>query len=1108
MKQFQPSINIQYDAGNLNIFDYYVPNIKQLDIIAEIFKSIDNENQHSHLIMGPYGAGKSLVAAILSSLLNNELKEKQLQHFLNDIQTVSPETYLQIVDSKSNLKKNWITIHIVGKSGVFEDIILENVQKQLSEFGIEVNLKNDSSYMLELIQIWKEQYSDVYKRLLNVLKDKLIAIKDFEQDLLNNDTAAIAIFKTIYPIIMAGTTFFNPNKLPFSEQISYIYEQLNEQNIGMFIIFDEFGRFLQSVYTERISETMQQIQDLAELTSRLNNAGTLFITHTSLDQYLKSNLNYKKEELERVQKRFVEHHLDSDSDIFYRSAYKFFNSGINMKRNLFFINESEDIKYNIYKYNLFPNMVPEEIEGTIIEGCQPIHPLTIKLLPALSTLLGQNDRTMYSFLYSFKDLGVTDEWYYVDALFDYFYPDESILLTLDTLKFYRLAISYNVSTLALRVIKLATILNITNNRFSFDKEFINFALGVNEYDAEESLEELKAIKLIRFNSILKSYELYEGSLLNVNDLIEEMRAKVLIKDVQRLEAISKIVDEYFVIPQQYNIDKSMTRFVEVQINFEPSPNFETNNDGILQLIMPRDSFHRLELVKSIQPELGVIYGLLMNIAYDDIGDKLDEFIILQNILLDSEFLKQEQNLEEEVTILIESIEYEIKGLLANIKLFKTEEIQYFTSEVVLEGVNSKRDLEIKFSEWMYQRYPFTPEVRNENFNKFNITGIQKKSAIQLLNEILSSEFDGAFEVSGNGPDYLIYATTYKNLEFDFINLENQKNEQYVELRKALLQFLNENDSGSILDIFTVAMKEPFGIRPPLVPLMVIPLIRDRWNSMTFYAKDFHVPKLTSELIYDIIENEINFYTYEVYELTEKETKLLKELNEVFFNNELTLDPHNIFKHLNTWLMNLPRITQITSRHEDVIQDFTRSIRASESDPFKSLKSLVELSLNKDSLIRFKETLEMFVLVFEEQVINDTFAILGISINANLEQIEASLGEELKNSPKLRSIVSALKEETWKEKMILEIVGIKIENWSDVTFDSYIATLNQLMADQSDSKVKILLDDKVISTVTEMDLSIKGKAIHQQIERLVKSTGRTMNSEEIKYILFKILSDVE
>src|SRR2546430_10863347 len=42
-------------------------------------------------------------------------------------------------------------------------------------------------------------------------------------------------------------------------------EQLNKQNLGLFIAYDEFGRLIQSLELQEINETMQDLQDLAEL---------------------------------------------------------------------------------------------------------------------------------------------------------------------------------------------------------------------------------------------------------------------------------------------------------------------------------------------------------------------------------------------------------------------------------------------------------------------------------------------------------------------------------------------------------------------------------------------------------------------------------------------------------------------------------------------------------------------------------------------------------------------------------------------------------------------------------------------------------------------------
>ena len=142
-------------------------------------------------------------------------------------------------------------------------------------------------------------------------------------------------------------------------------------------------------------------------------------------------------------------------------------------------------------------MPHEEIEGTIIEGCQPIHPLTIQLLPSISNVLGQNDRTLYMFLNQFDIDATKGNWYYVDELFEYFYPDTSMLLTLDSMRFYRLALTYKVSEAALRLVKLGTLLNIVNNRYLLTKDFLQFALGLEENTVQAVIDELIEVKLLR-----------------------------------------------------------------------------------------------------------------------------------------------------------------------------------------------------------------------------------------------------------------------------------------------------------------------------------------------------------------------------------------------------------------------------------------------------------------------------------------------------------------------------------------------------------------------------------------------------------------------------------
>lgn len=51
-------------------------------------------------------------------------------------------------------------------------------------------------------------------------------------------------------------------------------------------------------------------------------------------------------------------------------------------------------------------------------------------------------------------------------------------------------------------------------------------------------------------------------------------------------------------------------------------------------------------------------------------------------------------------------------------------------------------------------------------------------------------------------------------------------------------------------------------------------------------------------------------------------------------------------------------------------------------------------------------------------------------------------------------------------------------------------------------------DQVITAIKEVELSVKGKTIYGQLKRIVEAGGRTMNAEEVKYILYKILEQIK
>ena len=79
-------------------------------------------------------------------------------------------------------------------------------------------------------------------------------------------------------------------------------------------------------------------------------------------------------------------------------------------------------------YPLFPELNQQELEKLVIEGVYPIHPVTVFLLPQLSSAFGQNERTLFTFLESNETGGLknhlkkTEDYYLPSDLFSYFFP--------------------------------------------------------------------------------------------------------------------------------------------------------------------------------------------------------------------------------------------------------------------------------------------------------------------------------------------------------------------------------------------------------------------------------------------------------------------------------------------------------------------------------------------------------------------------------------------------------------------------------------------------------------------------------------------------------------
>src|SRR5699024_1783886 len=136
----------------------------------------------------------------------------------------------------------------------------------------------------------------------------------------------------------------------------------------------------------------------------------------------------------------------------------------------------KEIATKVKQFNLYTVLNQHEIDEIVVKGCYPIHPLTLYILPRISKVFGQNERTLFTYLESDEQFGFriqmekNNYYIHVDTIFDYYFKQVNLNDISDEnekeiIKTY-LKIRRNLDarkTNAYRIIKFITLWELTHS---------------------------------------------------------------------------------------------------------------------------------------------------------------------------------------------------------------------------------------------------------------------------------------------------------------------------------------------------------------------------------------------------------------------------------------------------------------------------------------------------------------------------------------------------------------------------------------------------------------------------------------------------------------------
>ena len=780
---FQYSVNIGYDLGNDDKLKSFIPTKSALQLLEEILLSTNpSSSDRARVLIGAYGKGKShIMLTILSILMKRDasLFEKLLPRLEKN------PRLLQLVKNYYDSANKILPVVITGSNTSLTQAFLLSLQRTLSDHDL-IGLMPETNYRAAAATIrrWQKDFPETFLQFANIVDEPVDVII---QRLENYDISAYQTFEKSYPALTSGS-IFNPF-LGFDvvELYESVAKSLKQRGYtGIYVVYDEFSKYLEANITDASVSDTKMLQDFAEKCSRSGDLQMhlMLISHKEISNYIDKLPKEKTDGWRGVSERFRHIHLNNN----FSQTYEIISSVITHNDplwNEFCIEHKRDFEMLFLRYQKHQMFMDAQGEiNTAIVGCFPLHPVSTFILPRLSERVAQNERTLFTFLSAEGSATLssflaqyqnTFDMVTPDQIYDYFEPlfrkevysgsiHETFILSSSILN------KIPEGTLGNKIIKTISLIYILEQfeRLSPTKEQIigiySGAYSVDEIEKaiSELIEKEYVVYIKRSNDYLR---LKQSSGVDIrqkiNDLMESQTGRIEVKDV-----LNSSNFDCFMYPSRYNDTHEMTRYFtclfidgsEISIDTDWSTKSERiGSDGVIYGIIP-DSESDLTRIKSILEtacsgqELAIF---VLPKHYSNISDVVREYAAVMQLRDEA---VDDPTLFDEYEVVFEDLQEIIKGIIGTYTHPENYRSFYYHNGSVID-IRRKSALTELMSKICDDVYSLTPVVNNEAVNKNEITSIAANSRNKIIGGLLRSELEPNLGLSGTGQDVSIMRST-------------------------------------------------------------------------------------------------------------------------------------------------------------------------------------------------------------------------------------------------------------------------------------------------------------------------------------------------------------
>lgn len=645
------------------------------------------------------------------------------------------------------------------------------------------------------------------------------------------------------------------------------YHSIGKENKILFILIDEFGKFLEYASKHDPEKELYFIQQLAEFCNNPKH-NIVFITtvHQSLESYAYSLNKSQQQEWTKVKGRFREITFNEPVEqlLFLASEYITENFEGNISKSdiekcLKLTTETKAFNFN------------EDFLKRIALKLYPLDILSANILTLSLQKYGQNERSLFSFLESSDHTGLAkfskkeNPFYNLSNVYDYlnfnFYsfltskynPDFSAWSSIrSSIEEVERAFDSNI-TEYIKTVKTIGLLNIFSASGSildlnFLIDYLEISCGI--LDSKNIIKGLESKNIIRYRLHSKRYILFEGTDLDIQTALIEAGNKISeVVDITTL--LNKHIQFNPVFAKQYSFAIGTPRYFEFVISDYPIQKIpEGEIDGYVNLVFNSKLDENAIQGKSKQQVEAIIYCFFKNSG--EIKNLLFEIEKIQKVIEEN---KDDKVAKRELENIVESQIRLLNHYIIDSIYSGSKEVKwYFSGEE--KKIADKKDFNKLLSQVCSSVYDATPIFKNELVNKHRISSsihTAKKNYFKALTKNWDKENLG-FEDSKFPPEKTIYLSLLKENgispirenSFDIISIE--KKSSFSKLWRASEDFLEsaKSEQLKISELAEILNKRPFKLKQGLIDFWIPTFLFLKRDDFAIFNDESYIPDLSEE----------------------------------------------------------------------------------------------------------------------------------------------------------------------------------------------------------------------------------------------------------------------